>query len=145
MVRAAKEPASVFVSYSHRDGETVRRILGDVSKNLPIGRFFFWDHTRIAPGSNPGADVAEALDSSSAMLVFVSPDYFASDWGRRELEYALASKRYAGRVIPVLIQRTPDAPWILERLGYIDATDSEPSTVGKEIAKALRSPGGSNE
>ena len=126
------------MSYSHRDDETVRSILGDVSKNLPIGRFSFWDHTQITPGSNWAAEVAKALERSSAMILFVSPDYLDSQWGQRELDFALTSTRYAGRVIPVLIRRTPDAPWILEHLQYIDATSVPKTSVGKEIAKALR-------
>ena len=138
MVREAKKRPTVFLSYSDRDRDAVNQIVRDVSDALP-NRYSFWDHSeQITPGSNFAADVAKALEQSSAMLVFVSPNYLSSEWGQRELEYALTSRKYAGRVIAVLIRNTDKAPWILERLLYIDATE-KPSSVGKQIAKALQS------
>jgi hypothetical protein len=144
VVRDTKNRRSVFLSYSDRDREAVRRIVRDVTDALP-GRYRFWDHSQdIVPGSNFAADVAKALDQSSAMLVFVSPNYLSSEWGRRELEFALSSEQYEGRVIAVLIRDTEKAPWILERLVYIDATE-RPAGAGKEIAKALESSEGAGE
>jgi hypothetical protein len=133
-----KNPHSVFISYSHRDGPIVRKILGDVLRNLPEGEFQFWDDSRVAPGSNWAAEVAHALERSTAMVVFVSPDYLSSQWSQRELEFALTSARYAGRLIPVLLQPTPKAPWILERLQYINATE-DATGAGRKIAHALKS------
>jgi hypothetical protein len=138
VVRAAKNLPTVFLSYSARDRDAVSQIVRDVSAAIP-DRYRFWDSTEhVTPGSNFAADIAKALEQSSAMLVFVSPNYLSSEWGKRELDYALTAKQYAGRVIAVLIRDTDKAPWILERLRYIDATD-KPAAVGKRIAEALQS------
>ena len=139
VVRATKNPPTVFLSYSHRDRDAVRRIIREVSEALPDDRFTFWDSSeRISPGTNFAADVAKALENSSAMLVFISPNYVQSEWGKWELDFALTARQYADRVISVLIRPTRGYPWILDSLQYIDATEKT-SAAGRRIAKALES------
>ena len=48
------------------------------------------------------------------MVVLLSPDSAASEGQRREIDFALVSDQYAGRVIPVFIRPTKNFPWILE-------------------------------
>lgn len=105
-----KERPSVFVSYSERDQVLVEQIirqLGPRLKEHPGREIVFWDQRQIAPGDNWAAEVGQALDQASAMLVFISPAYLSSQSSRKELEFALSSPRYEGRLIPVLLKPSP--------------------------------------
>ena len=124
---------NVFLSHSHRDREFARRL----SNELAGLGFEVWDETQIIPGTNWGLEVGRALDQSDAMIVLISPDYVASESARRELEYALVTPKYAGRLIPVLLKPTGNVPWVLNRIQWLDATQDREG-VSKRIAEALR-------
>jgi len=52
------------------------------------------------------------------MVVLVSPDSSGSLYQQREIEFAHGSRRFSGRLIPVLLRETKDYPWIFERLQF---------------------------
>lgn len=135
-----KERPSVFVSYSQSDQAAVDRILQRLTAQFNERRdkrVIFWDQRQITPGENWAAEVSQALDRASAMLVFISPAYLSSQWSKRELEFALSSPRYEGRLIPVLLKPASEIPWILQRLSLVDATKGVETAIPL-IAKALR-------
>src|SRR6266550_4419156 len=128
-----KDRRNIFLSYSQKDADEVHSILSRV----PQRGFAFWDARRIFPGSNWALEVGKALEEADGMLIFFSPNYFSSQWSQRELEYVISSPRFEGRLISVLLKRTPQVPWILERFQFIDATE-KPALASKQIAKALQ-------
>jgi hypothetical protein len=56
---------------------------------------------------------------------------------QHEIEYALGQERFSGRLIPVMVRKTNEFPWILKHFGMVRYED--PRRAGKEIVEALRS------
>ena len=132
----------VFMSHSHADAELAAR----VSKGLRNEGLDVWDpDLNLLPGDNWAAEVARALEESDAMVVLLTPDAVNSPWVRREMEYALGTKRYSNRLIPVSIGdrgriAAHDVPWIVRRLPWVELEDRGRSPAGIErIADAIRS------
>lgn len=53
----------------------------------------------------------------------------------REIEYALGAKHLRGRLIPVTIRPTKDAPWILDSLQSVQY--QSPRQTGRQIVELL--------
>ena len=98
----------------------------------------------LLPGDNWAADVARALEESAAMVVLLTPNGITSPWVRREIMYALGTKRYSNRLIPVSVgsrENIPEQelPWIVRQLPWVELEDREQVPAGVEqIATAIR-------
>jgi len=121
----------VFISYSEADEKWVRLL----RPRLQEEGFEVWNSASdIAPGDNWLLKSGRALQSADAMIVLLSPDSAKSDWVRSEIEYALSSPQFRGRVIPLLIKPTEDVPWILHKLHFIRATKDADETISRVVA-----------
>jgi hypothetical protein len=102
----------VFLSYSGADaevGESVRRHLSSAGYQV-------WDpKLEVQPGSNFARAIGDALDAADALVVLVSPEAMQSEWIRWELDLAMTSPRFKGRLLPVELRPTESLPWILRR------------------------------
>lgn len=127
-----KRPSRVFLSYAQSD----RRFAERLAKDLAAAGFAVWSGQDVLPGDNWARKTGEALDESDAMVVIVSPDAAKSEWVRREVEFALGSPRYAGRLIPVVITPTDEMPWILDRLRPVSVKKSG-GEVSQQVIEAL--------
>jgi hypothetical protein len=126
------KPLKVFLSYANTDREPARRI----SDHLKQAGLEVWDAEReLLPGSDWAASLQEALDTSQAMVVLVSPESVESRQVAREIEYALGARHMSGRLIPVLLRSTREMPWILRELKMIRYGD--PARTGEQIVEAL--------
>jgi len=71
----------------------------------------------IVPGDNWAQKVAEALDESDLMLILVTPGAMQSDSLRNDIDYALSSKKFRGRLMSVnvgpVVSAPENVPWIL--------------------------------
>jgi len=106
----------IFISYTSEDEE----LANDVAARLTeAGHEVWYSGARVLPGDNAALQIGGALEESDAMIVLVSPQAMRSAWVRQEINYALGSPKYAGRVIPVLVEPTDEIPWILEKLKAI--------------------------
>ena len=132
----------VFISHAHdeRDQAIVRRIAeGLRGQGLEV----WYDEWEIWPGENFAEKISQALEESQAMVVVLTPNALRSPWVRREVEYALGSESYSGRLIPVIAGRKEDIPedqipWILKRLQMVVLPDAEREPEGiQQIAAAL--------
>src|SRR5436190_1526828 len=113
----------VFVSYSADDGEVAKEVVSRLTK----AGFNVWDPSdSLYPGDNWPLEIGKALQNSDAMVVLISPKSMKSDWVRREIDYALGSPRYKGRLIPVMVKPARDFPWILKRLPIVRLGDDLP-------------------
>jgi len=81
------------------------------------------------------AELKSALDSASAFVLFISPDAMASRSVSYQIEYALGAKHLRGRLIPVTIRPTKDAPWILDSLQSVQYQG--PGKTGRQIVELL--------
>jgi hypothetical protein len=123
---------SVFLSYARSDRDLVQKIVQELSgAGLQV-----WDpDEKILPGADWTAELKAALDSASALVVFISPDAIASRSVSYEIEYALGAKHLRGRLIPVMIRPTKNAPWILDSLQSIQY--QSPGKTGRQIIELL--------
>ncbi len=105
----------LFFSYSRADAGFVIRLardLRDAGVNLWI------DKLDISPGEHWDHAVEKALQTSSAVLLVLSPSSVGSTNVMDEVSFALDKHK---RVVPVLF-RSCDVPFRLHRLQYIDFT-----------------------
>jgi hypothetical protein len=109
----------VFLSYAHAD----RTLAQKVAEGLKRKGFDVWENLiDIFPGENWADKIGQALRESEAMVVLLTPDSLNSPYVNSEINYALGSKAYKGRLIPVVVgspDSLPDLPWILKRLQMI--------------------------
>ncbi len=107
-----------FLSYSSKD-KTIVYALADRLKN--DGLRVWLDKWEIKPGDSIPLKIQRGLESSSTILVCMSPAYFESYWGWAEHLTQLFEDpiNKQGRLIPVLIADCI-RPKIIAHLSYID-------------------------
>ena len=71
------------------------------------------------------------------MVVIVSPAAGKSERVHREVEFALGSRRYADRLIPVVVKPTRDMPWILDELEPVSVKKAK-GAVSRHVIEALQ-------
>lgn len=74
----------IFISYSHRNGEMVKRVI----ESLQARGFRVWFDGGIEAGSEWPEYIATHLRNCACLLAFISPDFVASRNCRRELNFA---------------------------------------------------------
>jgi hypothetical protein len=126
-----KRPRRIFLSYAPSD----RQLAETLAKDLSAAGFAVWSDQEALPGDNWARKVGEALEESEAMVVIVSPAAAKSEWVRREVEFALGSPRYAGRLIPVIAKPT-DEMWILSKLQPV-SVKKDKGEVSQQVIEAL--------
>lgn len=123
----------VFLSYAAGDHDVAESL----ARELAAAGYDVWRwETSVLPGDNWATKTGDALRDSRAMIVLLSPEAVKSPNVRREIEYAIGSPNYEGRVIPVLLRPT-QVPWILNKLSPIRAGKSLSQT-SKRIIEQLR-------
>jgi len=123
----------IFLSYVMKDKELARELAAKISKQ----EFEVWSSDQaVLLGDNISLETARALEQSRAMVVLLSPDAVKSKQVLSEVDFALGSQNYRGRVIPVMLRPTEDIPWILRKFQIIRSTQDLDEVV-REIIKAL--------
>jgi hypothetical protein len=110
----------VFISHAARDADLAARI----AVQLRGCGLEVWDESRILPGDNWGLKLAEALQTSEAMVVLLTKESAHSPNISHEVGYALGNTEYRGRVVSVVAAppRDPsetEVPWVLRRFQMI--------------------------
>jgi len=124
----------VFLSYDSKDEKSAK----ELTERLSAVGFEIWDAAQeLLPGDNWALKVGKALEESDAMIVLLSPEGVKSQWVRREIEYALGSRKYEGRLIPVMVRPTSDIPWVLRQFHVVRA-DKERDEATKQIVAQLQ-------
>lgn len=78
----------MFISYSHKDSATVYPIIRQFHEQ----EYNVWYDEGIEPGIEWPEEIANALNSSSLFVVFISPNSVSSENVRNEINFALAKK-----------------------------------------------------
>ncbi len=118
----------IFLSHSMSDRPLARNIAQGL---VDLGFVVWFDEWDLQPGENWAKAVGKALESADAMVVLVTPDSMQT-WQREEIQYALTTPRFEGRLIPVIVKSTPDIPWILETLNVV-----RPGRTGADTARRI--------
>jgi hypothetical protein len=94
-------PAEVFVSHSDQDRELVVELCAVLERHgVP-----FWYAQRDLRGAKVWHDeIGAALARCDWLLVVLSPASVESMWVRREVQFALRSPRYDGRIVPIVAE-----------------------------------------
>ena len=95
--------ADVFISYSRRDSEFVRRLQGELESR---GRDVWVDVEGIRDAEVFPEALRRAIESSDAFVFVISPDAVRSPFCTQEVEHALELNK---RVVPLLLRPVPDA------------------------------------
>jgi hypothetical protein len=129
------KPIRVFLSYARDDREPAQKIAAELRR----AGFEVWDpELEILPGALWGEQSKQALESSDAFVVLISPEAIQSRTVSAEIGYALGERRFRGRLIPVRMRDTKDAPWILDSLQSVQY--ESPGKTGRQIIELLRQP-----
>ena len=125
----------IFLSYARADREPALK----VADHLRRAGFQVWDpEQEILPGADWTSDLKKALESALAVVVFVSPEAMQTRSISHEIEYALGARHLRGRLIPVVMRPTKDAPWILHSLQPVRYEG--PDKTGQQIVELLSQP-----
>src|SRR5688572_11257518 len=91
----------IFISYSHKDRDFVRRLASDLAVRLPEVSVFF--DMLIPAGESWAETLAAQIEQADIVLAVLSSDYLSSPWANQELNVAL-DRRLEGdaRIIPLL-------------------------------------------
>jgi WD40 repeat protein len=113
--------ADVFVSYSRRDSEFVRRVAASVAD---AGKECWMDTDGIADGEVFPLAIRRAIEQSDAFLFVITPPSVDSSFCEQEVEYARELQK---RIVPVLRERVPDErlPAEIRDRNWIPFTDSD--------------------
>jgi len=98
-------PATVFISYSHKDRRWLERLQVNLKPLIREGRIDLWDDTRIRPGDQWRQEIERALDAAGIAVMLVSADFLASAFIQdREIPALLQAAEQRGtRILPVIL------------------------------------------
>jgi hypothetical protein len=92
--------AYVFLSYSSRDTDLVKRLIASLNK---AGHTVWVDRREIAGGARWPGEIVDAIEAAAAVLVALSPAAMDSEHVRKELALAVDATKL---ILPVWIERT---------------------------------------
>ncbi len=110
---------NIFLSRAAKD----RNLAELLTKSLRTGGFSVFDSdTDIDPGENWAKRIGLALQNSDFIVFLLTPSALESEWVRKDVEFALGSKKHDGRVYSVFVgpkvKNAKNLPWILLKLPH---------------------------
>ena len=136
----------IFVSYAHKDAKLAQALERQLAPIERQGLIRLWDSSMIPGGVEWKTEILRNLNDSQIILLLVSPDFLASDFGSHvEIQRAMERQKAGeARVIPILI-RPADwkvAPFaslqVLPRNGKAITTWENRELAFEEVAMELR-------
>jgi TIR domain len=115
----------VFISHVAADEKLAR----EIAAALKSAGFDVWSLDSIFPGDNWAKILGEALESSELMVVLCTQNAAGSPYLTREVQFALTSGNYRGRVVAVFVdsprfQTGADVPWVLRDMNPVQYSSS---------------------
>lgn len=91
----------IFLSHAAGDGAAATRIAEELRTR---GMRVWFSPSHVAVGQDWHREIGRALRRCTWFVLLLSATSVKSMWVERELNYALRSRRYAGRIIPVMLK-----------------------------------------
>ena len=133
------ETMKIFISHTHSDQVFAKEI---ASRLVDDGYDVWLPEWQLLPGDNWALKQGQALENAEGMVVLLSPESVDAPEVRQDISYALGSRRFEGRLIPVLV-RTMDAddiPWVLRKFDVIGMGKSRRELVRRIADRLERTP-----
>ncbi|MEX2141775.1 MAG: toll/interleukin-1 receptor domain-containing protein [Pirellulales bacterium] len=128
----------VFISHTSIDATFAARL----AEELQSAGFTVWSPDSVLPGDNWALQSGRALEESDVMVALFRKGAPGSETVQKDVQFALTSGSYRGRVVPVLVdfaaaQAGNDVPWVLLRMDPLWLNGSSPDfhAVVKRIEK----------
>ncbi|CAK8724664.1 hypothetical protein KKHLCK_14665 [Candidatus Electrothrix laxa] len=103
-----KEPVEIFVSYSREDISLLEQLKKQFSWLIIKNHVEFWHDNEINVGQRWEKEIYRHLKHAPVILLLLSPDFFNSEWCRKEMELALKrEKANDALVIPLYLRAVP--------------------------------------
>jgi hypothetical protein len=123
----------IFLSHARRDDDLARQL----AARLTRGGFTVWNsEEEIVPGDNWAKKTGKALDNSELMVFLLTPTALESDQLQQDIDFALQSRKFEGRVFSVLVgstrRKNKNVPWILLKLPHCQVES------GKDFGKVVK-------
>jgi len=124
-----------FLNHASGDKEAVQEI---AERFRNRGLRVWLDSDLIIPGDSVPSKIAEGLELSRSMVVFLSEDAERSDWVRLERSVHLFDQPVSGKrkIIPVLLEQVA-VPTLLRHLQHVDASNGMTRKILDNLVKAL--------
>ena len=120
----------IFISYSRKDIEFVRKLAGDLEK---AGYDVWWDITDLQGGDDWVSKIPEAINTSQFVLVVLTPASIASEWVRKEYTQALSLRK---KIIPIMLVPS-SVPFALNTINFVNFAAGEYADNYKKLLEAL--------
>jgi hypothetical protein len=103
----------IFISYSRKDIDFVRRLAGELEK---ASYDVWWDLSDLRGGDDWVSLIANAIATSETVIVVLSPNSIESPWVRKEYTQAIGLGK---RLIPIMYSPVP-MPFALNTINYVN-------------------------
>jgi hypothetical protein len=124
----------IFISYAHDDRAIAECLLSELQRVSLVG---WMDTADIGASEAISASIRDALRSSSAVVVLLSPKSLSSRWVQFEVG---AAEALGKRIIPVIIEGKDiqnSIPDSLQGLHWLDARDKSAREVARQLEEAI--------
>ena len=117
----------IFISHAQADADLAQGL----SSALETAGFSVWNAESILPGDNWRKEFGAALESSELMVALFSRHAKEDTNVTRDVQFALTSGNYRGRVVPVLVdyvtfEAGSEVPWVLLKMDPVYLTGASP-------------------
>ena len=108
----------IFISYSRKDTDFVRKLAGDLES---AGYDVWWDITDLRGGDDWVRVIPDAIKSSQYFIVVLTPNSIESDWVRKEYTQALTLRK---KIIPIMLVQC-SVPFALNTINFVNFSEGE--------------------
>jgi SH3-like domain-containing protein len=120
----------IFISYSRKDMEFVRKLAGDMEK---AGYDIWWDITDLRGGDDWVRSLPAAIEASQFFIIVLTPNSIKSEWVQKEYTQALTLHK---KIIPLMFE-VCDIPFALNTINYVNFLNEEYADNFKNLLSAL--------
>ncbi len=108
----------IFVSYSRKDIDFVRKLAGDLET---AGYDVWWDITDLQGGDDWVRKIPSAIAASQYFIIVLSPNSIESEWVRKEYTQALNLRK---KIIPIMLVPC-EVPFALNTINFVNFASGE--------------------